>query len=125
MRRFGVGLALLVAACASSDAVKTGAGTLTLVLAGSTGSEGALVVVVSGGPVSSVGGPAGYQVATNVDGAGTHVMVLGNVVNGGIATLNVPDVSQASAYVATVVQVADRASFGLIDPSRYQVSITK
>jgi hypothetical protein len=116
---------LLVVACSSGDVASTRGGVLTLNLVGATGNDGAIVVIVSGGTVSSVGAPNGYQVATNVDGAGTHVMVVGNLTAGAIATIAVPDATAASAYVATVVQVADRTSFGLLDPVRYQVTITK
>lgn len=116
-------LLLALAACTSSDAGPAGGGPLVLRLVGGAGNDGAVVVVVSGGPVSSVDVPAGYQIATNADGAGTHIMVMGNVADGVIAMINVPDASRASAYVATVVQVADRTSFALLDPARYQVTV--
>lgn len=125
MRRRLVGLCLLLAACAGTDTGASRAGVLTLRLAGATGNEGAVVVIVSGGTVSSVDAPASFQVAANTDGAGTHVMVVGNLAAGAIATITVPDVSLASAYVATVVQAADRTSFALLDPVRYQVTVSK
>jgi hypothetical protein len=50
-------------------------------------------------------------------------MVVGNLAAGAIATIAVPDPSRVSAYVATVVQVADRSSFTLLDPARYQVTV--
>jgi hypothetical protein len=125
MKRCLVALSLLLAACAGGDAGAARAGTLTLRLAGGTGNDGAVLVIVSGGPVSSVDASAAYQVATNTDGAGTHVMVVGNLTAGAIATINVPDASRAPAYVATVVQVSDRTSFALLDPARYQVTISK
>jgi hypothetical protein len=50
-------------------------------------------------------------------------MIVGSVTSGVLATLHVPDVSRASAYVVTVEQVADRDSFGLLDPARYQVTV--
>ena len=50
-------------------------------------------------------------------------MVMGNIAAGQLATISVPDVSRASAYVVTVEQVADRDSFGLLDPARYQVTV--
>ena len=125
MKRFWSGLLLLLAACTSRDAGAARAGTLILRLVGATGNDGAVLVIVSGGPVSSVAAPAGYQIASHTDGAGTHVMVVGNLTPGAIATINVPDVSQESTYVATVVQVADRTAFALLDPVRYQVTVSK
>jgi hypothetical protein len=125
MRRYLACVSVLLAACAGGDTGVTRVGALTLRLAGGAGNDGAIVVIVSGGAVLSVDASAGYQVATNTDGTGTHVMVVGNLAAGAIATINVPDVSQAPAYVATVVQVADRTSFALLDPVRYQVTIGK
>lgn len=116
---------LLVVACTNNDAGGSTAGALTLKLAGGTGNDGAVLVIVSGGPITSVDAPNGYEVATNASGAGTHVMVMGDLVNGVIATINVPDASRGAAYVATVVQVADRSSFALLDPVRYQVTVGK
>jgi hypothetical protein len=123
MKRVLLGLAMLLAACRAGDAGTTGAGTLTVRLTGGTGNEGAVLVIVSGGSVASVDVPVGSQVATNTDGAGTHIMVMGSLAVGAIATLHVPDLSQASRYVATVVQVADRTSYMLLDPMRYQVTV--
>ncbi len=125
MTRRLVGVLLLCVACSSGDSSAPSAGNLTLQFAGGTGNEGAVVVIVSGGPVSSVDSPAGYQVATNVDGSGTHIMVMGNLAAGVIATIAVPNPSLAAAYVVTVVQVADRTSFTLLDPARYQVIVGK
>lgn len=126
MKRALMVLLLLGAACSSGgDAGASSGGTLRLLLSGGTGNEGAVLVIVSGGSVSSVSAPSGYQIATNVDGAGTHIMVMGNLAAGAVATIAVPDLSRAPAYVATVVQVADRTSFVLLDPARYQVTVSR
>lgn len=116
-------VALCLVACHAGDSGVVRRGTLTLRLAGAAGNEGALLVIVSGAPVTAVNGAAGYQVATNADGAGTHVMVVGPLVDGALATIDVPDVSLAAAYVATVEQVADRSVFTLVDPVRYRVTV--
>ena len=70
MRRIIALGALLMAAC-NSDASTTHAGSLTVSLAGGGHTDGAIVMLVSGGPVTSVGAPSGLQVASNTDGAGT------------------------------------------------------
>ena len=116
-------LALLAVACTTEQTPVPTAGSLTLTLAGAGNTDGAIVLLISGGPVVSVAVPTGYQVATNADGEGTHVMVLGNLLVGTLATINVPDISRASSYVVTVVQVSDRNSFGLLDPVVYRVSV--
>ncbi|MGH7524384.1 MAG: hypothetical protein ACREK8_08765 [Gemmatimonadales bacterium] len=122
MKRLGLLLFACATACGGTqESVEPGALTLTLTSGGPN--DGAMVVLVSGGPVLSVDGAAGYQVAANADARGTHVMIVGNIASGALATLHVADVSRASAYVVTVEQVADRSSFALLDPVRDQVSI--
>jgi hypothetical protein len=123
MKRSFLIAACLIAGCSTDQGPGSNAGTLTLALTAGGGGAGAIVLVVSGGPVTAVAAPAGYQVASNVDGEGTHIMVLGNVASGALATINVPDVTRASAYVASVVQVSDRNTFGLLDPGPYVVSV--
>jgi hypothetical protein len=126
--KYVVGLALVTClACAdqSGDHVVAHAGTLQLTLATSGGNIGALVVVVSGGPVTSVAAASTYDIASNADSAGTHIMIIGTIGGGALATLQVPDVNQAGAYVATVEQVADRTTLGLLDAAPYQVTVTR
>jgi hypothetical protein len=123
MRRLLLVVVALVAACGTDAGSAPQPGTLTLTLTSAGMSDGAVVLLVSGGPVISVDGPAVYQVASNTDAAGTHVMIVGNVTSGVVATLHVADVSRASAYVVTVEQVADRNSFALLDPARDQVTV--
>jgi hypothetical protein len=123
MRRLMLAIVTLVAACGTDAGSSPQPGTLTLTLNSGGTSDGAVVVLVSGGPVISVDGPAEYQIASNSDAAGTHVMIVGNVASGVVATLHVADVSRASSYVVTVEQVADRNSFALLDPARDQVTV--
>ena len=89
MRRLVV-LALLVAGCSSDQTPLPTAGTLTLALTGGGNADGAIVLLISGGPVMSVAAPAGYQVATNTDGEGTHVMLLGSLAVGTLAIWSLP-----------------------------------
>lgn len=123
MKRIALAAIILLAGCATDAGNAVHSGTLTLSLVGGGTSDGALVIVVSGGAVTSVGAPASYQVASNADGEGTHIMVVGNLVAGPIATIVVPDLTRASAYVVTVMQAADRSSFALLDAARYHVTI--
>lgn len=123
MKRLVLAALIALGACSSDSGTAAQPGALTLTLTSAGGNDGALVVLVSGGPVVSVDGPAGYQLAANTDATGTHVMVVGHLASGILASVTVPDVSRASAYVVTVEQVADGNSFGLLDPARDQVSI--
>jgi hypothetical protein len=123
VRRLVLVVAALVAACGTDSGSAPRPGTLTLTLASGGTSDGAVVVLVSGGPVLSVDGPAEYQIASNTDASGTHIMIVGNISSGVVATLHVADISRASGYVATVEQVADRNSFALLDAARDQVTV--
>ncbi len=123
MKRALIVLLALAGACSSDSGTAPHAGALTLRLAAGGSSDGAMVLTVSGGPVTSVDAPSGFQIASNADGRGTHIMVIGNLAAGAIATINVPDLARASAYVATIEQVSDRGTFALIDAARYQVTI--
>lgn len=123
MRRLMLVIVALVAACGTDTGSAPRPGILTLTLASGGTSDGAVVVLVSGGPVLSVDGPAGYQIASNTDASGTHIMIVGNISSGVVASLHVADVSRASGYVATVEQVADRNSFALLDAARDQVTV--
>jgi hypothetical protein len=116
-------LCCAIAACSAPEAAAPHAGTLTLSLSGGSPTDGALVIIVSGAPVTSVTPAAGYQVASNADGQGTHIMVLGPIATGPIATISVPNADRASAYVATVQQVSDRTTYALLDPAAYHIVI--
>jgi hypothetical protein len=112
-----------VLACSGDNANTPHAGSLTLTLASGGPSDGALLLLVSGGPITGVTSPAGYEIGSTTDARGTHIMVVGNVTAGAVGTITIPDVSRASAYVVTVEQVADRTSFGLLDPAAYRVTV--
>lgn len=124
MRRALLLVALFGAACSANDTAPQ-PGTLTLSLPAAGPNDGAVVILLSGGPVTSVTPLQGFQAATNADGEGTHVMIVGELTAGAIATIAVPDVSRAAAYVATVQQVSDRTSFALLDPVGYRAAITR
>ena len=123
VKRWLVVTALLLAGCHNDGDPAATAGILTLALTSGGATDGAMVLVVSGGPIVSVAAPTGYQVATNADGEGTHVMVVGALSVGALATITVPDMSRAAGYVATVIQVSDRNSFALLDAGPYRVSV--
>lgn len=121
-----IAVLVLLGACRAGDsAVSPQPGTLTLTLTGGGSTDGAIVLTISGGAVTSVAGAAGYEVASNADVTGTHLMVVGNIANGKLATIEVPDISLAAGYVVSVSQVADRSSFALLDPGHYAVSIAR
>jgi hypothetical protein len=115
-------LLVLLAAC-HPDVPTTVPGSLTVRLAAAGANDGALVMVISGGEITSVQGAGTYEVTSFTDAAGVHVMVVGNLAGGSLVHLQVPDISRAADYLAVITQVADRNSFGLIDPSAYLLTI--
>lgn len=119
-----VAFALLFAACGGDSATTPTPGTLSLRLSTPNGNDGAMVVVVSGGAITAVNAAAGLEVVPQVDGAGTHLLVVGDIAAGVIATIDVPDISRASAYAVTIEQVADRLTFALLDAAPYRITIT-
>lgn len=127
IRRVTLALVLAtLAACGGDDPTATAKpGVLTLTLSGAGGNDGALVVTVSGGPINDVHGVDGVELSRNTDASGTHLLLLGNITEGIVARLDVPDVSKAAAYVATVDQAADRTTFGLLDAASYRLVVAK
>jgi hypothetical protein len=115
--------AMGVVLCVACDNGRAHAGTLAVDLVAAGANDGAIVLTISGGPVTAVHPPAGFQVASNANATGTHVMVTGTIAAGTVAFIDVPDISRASAYAVTVDQVADRASFALLDPAPYRATV--
>lgn len=114
---------IIVTGCGGEGVAPATPGTLSLRLATPNANDGALVVVISGGPVSAVHATGGLEVAREVDGAGTHLLIVGDLVEGVLATIDIPDIAHANAYVAVVEQVADRTSFGLLDAAGYHLTL--
>ncbi|MES2306233.1 MAG: hypothetical protein V4558_12035 [Gemmatimonadota bacterium] len=123
-RRYGLLLlSLFAAACGGEAIAPARPGTLTLQLTTPNANDGALVVVISGGTVSTVHPAGNLEVVRQADGSGTHLLLVGDVTAGIVATIDVPDIARASAYVAVVEQAADRTSFALLDPAAYRITI--
>jgi hypothetical protein len=123
MRRLWLLLPLL-AGCHGDAVSPPTPGTLTVLLSTPNHNDGAVVLVISGGPVSAVHAVGSLEVARQVDASGTHVVVVGDVIEGALVTIDIPDLSRADAYVATLEQVADRTTFALLDPGSYLLTIT-
>ena len=117
-------MALLLAGCRGDSGLGPTPGILVISLTRPGTTDGAVVLTLSGGPVTAVHAPAGYQITSNSDGAGTHVLLVGDLRTGTVATVEIPDIAQALAYVAAVEQVADRTTFALLDAGPYRATIT-
>ena len=116
-------LLALVGGCGDSNQNPSGRGDLFVAYTG-TGEAGAILLTISGGPVESVSAIGAQQISSTSPYANTtKVVVLGEVGNGDLIRIRVPDVSAATQYNVRADQVADKTSFALIDPSRHTFSV--
>ena len=86
---------------------------------------GAVLIQVSGGSVDSVTAAGYLTYAARFGSDSTLFIVVGNVRNGVIARLHVPDAGAAASYQATVRQAAERNTFNLLSPADYSVTLGK
>ncbi len=87
---------------------------LYVVIDASPTTAGAMVLTISGGPVSGIAAPGG-ELTHITDARGTHVLIAGPLVEGELLSFDIPDASAARAYIATVDQVADSRTYALLD----------
>lgn len=118
MRRQLLLLLLLLPAAACGDGGPTEPagpvpGVLKVALTTPNSDDGALLLTISGGRVSTVdGASAGYQVYTaQPDTTTTRVLVTGDIGAGEVVRIHVPDTRSAAAYHATLAQAASRTTF--------------
>jgi hypothetical protein len=104
--------ALFVSVACSDESTSAGAGAGTLVLRLTTphADDGAMTFEVIGPPIdSAVAVNASLRLFTRrVNGSTVVGAVVGELINGAVVTLHVPDVRAAAGYTATLIEVADR-----------------
>lgn len=125
-RRWQAALAAILIAsggCGPDGPTPPGAGDLTLSLTTPNTSDGALLLHITGGPVTSVSGRGSLVVVGSQTASGYRVVVTGPLTNGDFATIHVPDVTQNSRYLVLVEQVADGTTFALLDPVQHRVAV--
>ena len=119
---------LLGAACSNeSTGSVAGAGTLTLRLTTPSSDDGALLFELSGPPIdTTVAANASLQLFTHrTDGSTLVGAVVGTLANGGVVTLQVPDVGAAAQYTARLLEVADRQNVLRTSLTGYALSVTR
>ncbi len=123
MRRVLVAFALTLAACAADVAPAPVGGLLPIMLDAPRDTDGAIIITVSGGPIDSVTAAPGYDITSNTDASGVHILVVGPMASGTLAQIHVADMAHAGQYVASVEQIADGTTFALLDPAPYGVRV--
>ena len=111
---------LVLAACGSSASSTTAPppppvqtdGWLTLQLTSPTGNDGAVQFAVTGPGIDSVK-IVGYDGFATTDNGVANLLVTGEIGNGDIARIHVPDVSLTLQYHATVAAAAARGTYNL------------
>lgn len=127
LRIFGL-LALVgaLSSCGSGgDGHDPEPGPLTLTLNTPNTDDGAVLFKVVGGAVDSI--TAGAMVQDGSYAAvtgGTRVVVAGNITDGVVATIWIPDLADASHYTVTVEQVAVRNTFVQRPLTNYSIAVS-
>lgn len=87
---------------------------------------GALLITISGGPVTSVTALGGQQLSSASPFANTtKVFVAGTLATGDLFKIHVPDIAAFASYTARIDQVADKVTFALLDPVSYNLTVHK
>jgi hypothetical protein len=114
------------AACGGEDPLRPVAGDLTVSYVSAGVTDGAVLVLVTGGPVASVSAEGSYLAASGPAGANaTRVVVTGPLLGGDLFKIRVPDVGAAADYSVRVEAVADRHTFALADPAPYTATVRR
>lgn len=115
-----LGLLAAGAACGGEEPVGPTAGDLTISYAGLGGNDGALLLLVTGGPVESVTPVGSYRAeSAGVGTNATRVVITGALTAGDVIRIRVPDLDAAANYRVQVEAVAERTTFALLDPGPY------
>jgi hypothetical protein len=112
---------LVLVGCSNSTGPT--AGSLEMTFSAQQANEGAVLLVVSGGPVDSVES-LGYPIySARLGGDTLKLIVTGQLSSGPLARLHIPDSRRASTYNTRVAQVASRGTYVLKDLAGYAVSL--
>lgn len=116
-------MTLMLAACGGTESAPLVPGELVVRVVGQGTSPGAMVLTISGGPITKATPIAGVQGALSSDAAGSHLLLVGSLVSGDLAVVTIPDKSLAARYLVTVSQIADGTTFSLIDVAGRNASL--
>ena len=114
-------VSLVLIGCSNSTGPT--AGSLDMTFSAQQANEGAVLLVISGGPVDSVES-LGYPIySARLGGDTLKLIVTGQLSSGTLARIHIPDSRRASTYNARVAQVATRGTYALKDLAGYAVTL--
>jgi hypothetical protein len=100
-------------------------GLLTLTLNTPNADDGALLFKVVGGEVDSVVGGAMIQDGSyTIQPSFTRIVVAGNIVDGVVARVAVPDINDVASYSVVMEQVAVRNTFAQRPLTGYSIAVS-
>ena len=116
----------IVTSCGGSDGGPTAQpGLLTLTLNTPNADDGALLFKVVGGPVDSVAGGVMVQDGSfTIQPSFTRIVVAGNIIDGVVAGVYVPDIHDAANYSVVMEQVAVRNTFAQRSLTGYSIAVS-
>lgn len=132
-----VAATLLLAACgatAPTDATPTPvapvapapvAGWLTMQLDTPNTDDGAVQLMVTGPAIEEAAPAAGLDGAATLANGTAHLVVMGQVGDGAVARIRVPDVAKATQYQVQVTAAAARGTYELRQVAAYRVTVVR
>jgi len=88
-----------------------GSGRLTASLTSPNSSDGAILLELRGSSIHGVTlSNSSWKMFADSSGTPLRIAIMGSITSGALLTFEVPDVSAASSYTATIVDVADGAN---------------
>jgi hypothetical protein len=120
----GLALALLVLGGCGDDDAPVGPASATFEVVVSGGAPaGAMLFLIEGGPVDSIGTTGWFTASAPYSGVATQVVVAGPTLAGAVAVVHVPD--GRIAYRAVVREVAEAGTHALLPTGDYTLTLER
>lgn len=116
--------ALALSSCGDNGGQSSNRGDLLISYFQGGPEPGAILLTITGGQVEDVTALGGQQVSFAAPFSGTtRVVITGNLSNGDLLRIRVPDVTLFTNYRARADQAADKVTFVLLEPTAYQLTV--
>lgn len=117
------GFMAVVGGCSDAGSPTSPGGWLDLRLSARPEGVAGILFTVSGGVIDSVQAGDFDGFAVRVEPTVWRVITIGNLTDGSVGRIWVPDVSRRDSYVFSVEQVAARTTFAQVDASGYSIEV--